>query len=157
MKAEGAEGLEEKLRALAAPLLTDLGFELVDVVLATEYGRKVLRFFIDKPGGVTIDDCAEASREISTLLDVEDPIPQRYTLEVSSPGLDRPLVKEADFVRYTGKKARIKTREPIEGRRNFKATIDGAGDGKVSVTDFDGRRFVIEIAEIDRARLEIEI
>lgn len=152
-----AEGLEERLRALAAPLLTDLGFELVDVMLATEYGRKVLRFFIDKPGGVTIDDCTEASREISTLLDVEDPIPQRYTLEVSSPGLDRPLVKEADFVRYIGKKAKIKTKEPIEGRRHFKATIDSAWDGKISVTDFDNRRFVIELTQIDRARLEIEI
>jgi ribosome maturation factor RimP len=151
------EGLEDKLRALAGPLLTDLGFELVDVVLATEYGRKVLRFFIDKPGGVTIDDCTQASRELSTLLDVEDPIPQRYTLEVSSPGLDRPLVKEKDFIRYTGKKVRIKTKEPIEGRRNFKATIDSVGDGSISVTDFDGRRFVIELAHIDRARLEIEI
>lgn len=145
------------MRALAEPLLTDLGFELVDVVFATEYGRKVLRFFIDKPGGVTIDDCTQASRELSTLLDVEDPIPQRYTLEVSSPGLDRPLVKEKDFIRYAGKKVRIKTKEPIEGRRNFKATIDSVGDGSISVTDFDGRRFVIELARIDRARLEIEI
>lgn len=151
------EGLEDKLRALAEPLLTDLGFELVDVVFATEYGRKVLRFFIDKPGGVTLDDCTQASRELSTLLDVEDPIPQRYTLEVSSPGLDRPLVKEKDFIRYAGKKVRIKTKEPIEGRRNFKATIDSVGDKSISVTDFDGRRFVIELARIDRARLEIEI
>ncbi|MBI5468377.1 MAG: ribosome maturation factor RimP [Deltaproteobacteria bacterium] len=151
------EGLEDKLRALAEPLLTDLGFELVDVAFATEYGRKVLRFFIDKPGGVTIDDCTQASRELSTLLDVQDPIPQRYTLEVSSPGLDRPLVKEKDFIRYAGKKVRIKTKEPIEGRRNFKATIDSVGDGSISVTDFDGRRFVIELARIDRARLEIEI
>ncbi len=151
------EGLEDKLRSLAEPLLTDLGFELVDVVFATEYGRKVLRFFIDKPGGVTIDDCTQASRELSTLLDVQDPIPQRYTLEVSSPGLDRPLVKEKDFIRYAGKKVKIKTKEPIEGRRNFKATIDSVGDKSISVTDFDGRRFVIELAQIDRARLEIEI
>ncbi len=142
---------------MAEPLLTDLGFELVDVVFATEYGRKVLRFFIDKPGGVTIDDCTQASRDLSTLLDVQDPIPQRYTLEVSSPGLDRPLVKEKDFIRYAGKKVKIKTKEPIEGRRNFKATIDSVGDKSISVTDFDGRRFVIELAQIDRARLEIEI
>jgi len=150
------EGLEDRLRALTGPLLTDLGFELVDVVLATEYGRQVLRFFIDKPGGVTIDDCADASREISTLLDVEDPLERRYTLEVSSPGLDRPLVKEVDFVRYIGKKAKIKIREPIDGRRNFTATIDSVGDGKVSVTDFDGKQFVLELAMISKARLEIE-
>ncbi|MBI5588016.1 MAG: ribosome maturation factor RimP [Deltaproteobacteria bacterium] len=151
------EGLEEKIRAVAGPLLADLGFELVDVVYATEHGRKVLRFFIDKPGGVTIDDCGDVSRELSTLLDVEDPIPQKYTLEVSSPGLDRPLVKEKDFVRFTGKKVKIKTKEPLEGRKNFKATIDSVEDGRVAVTDFDGKKFVIDLANIDRARLEIEI
>lgn len=151
------QGLEDRLRSLVEPLLVDLGLELVDVVLATEHGRTVLRFLIDKPNGVTIDDCTDASREISTLLDVEDPIPQRYNLEVSSPGLDRPLVKEKDFTRYIGKKAKIKTREPIEGRRNFKATIESVSGGRVYVTDFDGRRFVIEIAGIEKARLEIEI
>ena len=151
------QGLEDRLRSLVDPLLADLGLELVDVVLVTEHGRTILRFLIDKPNGVTIDDCTDASREISTLLDVEDPIPQRYNLEVSSPGLDRPLVREKDFTRYIGKKAKIKTREPIEGRRNFKATIDSVSGGRVYVTDFDGRRFTIDIAGIERARLEIEI
>lgn len=151
------EGLEEKLKALAAPVVEGLGMELVDLVYTSEHGRKVVRLFIDKPGGVTVDDCSDVSREFGTALDVEDPIPQRYVLEVSSPGLDRPLVREKDFTRYIGKRARIKSKQPIEGRRNFKAVIDGVGDGKVLVTDFDGRRFEIELTNIEKARLEIEI
>lgn len=151
------EGLEDKLKALAAPVVEGLGMELVDLVYASEHGSKVVRLFIDKPGGVTVDDCSDVSREFGTVLDVEDPIPQRYVLEVSSPGLDRPLVREKDFTRYIGKRARIKSKQPIEGRRNFKAVIDGVAEGKVLVTDFDGRRFEIELTNIEKARLEIEI
>lgn len=149
-------GIEEKIRALAEPLLAGMGMELVDLVFVTEHGRHVLRVFIDKPGGVTVDDCGDFSREFSTILDVEDPIPQRYMLEVSSPGLDRPLVKEADFKRFAGKKAKIKAKEAIEGRRNFKAVIDDVAEGKVFVTDFDGKKFEIALSNIERARLEIE-
>ncbi len=151
------EGLEEMLKALAAPVVEGLGMELVDLVYTAEHGRKVVRLFIDKPGGVTVDDCSDVSREFGTVLDVEDPIPQRYVLEVSSPGLDRPLVKEKDFIRYMGKKARIKTKEAIEGRRNFKPVIDRVEGGKVFVTDFDGLKFEIELSNIEKARLEIEL
>ena len=149
-------GIEEKVRALAEPLLADKGMELVDLVFVTEHGRHVLRIFIDKPGGVNVDDCGDFSKEFSTILDVDDPIPQRYMLEVSSPGLDRPLVKEADFKRFAGKKTKIKAKEAIEGRRNFKAVIDGVAEGKVFVTDFDGKKFEIALSNIERARLEIE-
>lgn len=151
------EGLEDKVKALAEPVLEGLGMELVDLVYTTEHGRRILRLFIDKPGGVTIDDCSDVSREFGTVLDVQDPIPQSYTLEVSSPGLDRPLVREKDFIRFTGKKARIRTREAIDGRKNFKATIDGVREGAVLVTDADGRKYVIALSSIDKARLEIEI
>ncbi|MBI5642422.1 MAG: ribosome maturation factor RimP [Deltaproteobacteria bacterium] len=150
------EGLEDKLKAIAEPVLESLGLELVDLVFTTEHGRRILRVFIDKPGGVTVDDCGGFSREFSTILDVEDPIPQRYVLEVSSPGLDRPLLSEKDFVRFTGKKAKIKAREAIDGRKNFKAVIDGVEGGKVLVTDFDGKKFEIPLSSIDRARLEVE-
>ena len=149
-------GIEEKVRALAEPLLADKGMELVDLAFVTEHGRHVLRIFIDKPGGVNVDDCGEFSKEFSTILDVDDPIPQRYMLEVSSPGLDRPLVKEADFKRFVGKKAKIKAKEAIDGRRNFKAVIDNVVEGKVFVTDFDGKKFEIALSNIERARLEIE-
>ncbi|WKZ33876.1 MAG: ribosome maturation factor RimP [Thermodesulfobacteriota bacterium] len=151
------EGVEDRIRELAGPVAEGFGLELVDVAYASEYGRRVLRIYIDKPGGITVEDCERVSRELSAILDVEDPIPQSYNLEVSSPGLDRPLKTEADFSRFRGRKARIKTREPIEGRRNFKAAIDEARDGEVLVTDFDGKKFTIAISNIDKARLEIEI
>jgi len=106
---------------------------------------------------VTVEDCERVSRELSTVLDVEDPIPQNYNLEVSSPGLDRPLKTERDFARFVGRRARIRSKEALEGRRNFKAVIDEASGGEVRVTDFDGKKFTIPLSNIDRAKLEIEI
>lgn len=151
------EGIEDRIRELARPVAEGFGLELVDVAYTSEYGRRVLRVYIDKPGGVTLEDCERVSRELGAVLDVEDPIPQSYNLEVSSPGLDRPLKTEADFARFAGKRARIRAREPVEGRRNFKAVIDEARGGEVFVTDFDGRKFAIAVANIEKARLEIEI
>lgn len=151
------EGLEDKIKTIAGPVVEGFGLELVDLRFTTGHGRWTLQVFVDKPGGVTIDDCSDVSRELSTALDVEDPIPRSYTLEVSSPGLDRPLVKERDFIRFSGKKARIRTRTDIEGRRNFKAIIDGAESGIVRITDADGRRYEIPLSNIEKANLEIEI
>jgi ribosome maturation factor RimP len=151
------EGLEDRIKGLAEPVAEGLGLELVDVVYATEYGKRILRVFIDKPGGVTIDDCSDLSRELSTVLDVEDPIPQSYTLEVSSPGLDRLLTKEKDFLRFAGKKVKIRTKEALDGRKNFKATITGVENGKVLLKDADGKTWEIMLSNIEKARLEIEI
>lgn len=151
------EGLEERIKALATPVLEGLGMELVDAEYTVEHGRRILRFYIDKPGGVTIDDCGRVSSELGTLLDVNDVMHERYSLEVSSPGLDRPLVKEKDFTRFAGRKARIRTRTDIGGRRNFRATIIGVGDGKVVIEDSDGRRFEIAVTNIEKARLVAEI
>ncbi len=92
----------EQVEQLVQPLLDDLGFELVDLEYQREQNGWVLRFFLDKEGGITLDNCAEASREISTLLDVEDLVPTAYNLEVSSPGLERPLKKLSDFKRFAG-------------------------------------------------------
>jgi len=150
------ESLDGKIRSLAQPVVEGLGMELVDVAIVTDHGRRVLRVTIDKPGGVTVDDCGDVSRELGTILDVEDPIPQSYSLEVSSPGLDRPLLSEKDFIRFSGKKARIKTREALEGRKNFKGTIDAVIEGRVRVTDFDGKVFDIPFPIIEKARLEID-
>lgn len=151
------EGVEDRIRGLAGPVAEGFGLELVDVTFTSEFGRRILRIYIDKPGGITVDDCEMVSRELSTVLDVEDPIPQSYTLEVSSPGLDRPLKTEKDFARFVGRRARIKSKEAIEGRRNFKAIIDETSNGQVSVTDFDGKKFTIAISNIEKAKLEIEI
>lgn len=151
------EGLEEKIKTIAGPVVEGLGLDLVDLKFAAGHGRWILRVFIDRPGGVTIDDCSDVSRELSTALDIEDPIPRSYTLEVSSPGLDRPLVKDKDFIRFSGKKANIRTKADVEGRRNFKATIDGVEAGILKITDADGRRYEIPLSNIEKANLEIEI
>lgn len=151
------EGLENKVRALAEGLMEGMGLELVDVSYVTEHGRRILRLFIDKPGGVTIDDCSSVSREFGTILDVQDVMPGRYTLEVSSPGLDRPLFGEKDYVRFAGKKAKITTKTAIDGRKNFKATIKGVEAGKVKVLDWDGKEFALDIPDILKARLIVEI
>ena len=149
--------LEEKVKEISEPLIRDFGMELVDVSYLHEFGRWVLRVFIDKPCGVTLDDCGSISRELGTLLDVEDIIPRSYVLEVSSPGLDRPLIKEKDFVNAAGKKINLKTKLPIEGRRNFKAVIVGVTDGKVVLKDSEGKVWEIELSNVDKARCEVEI
>ncbi len=142
--------LAEKVKELAEPVVDELGLELVDVVYATESGRRILRVIIDGPGGVTIDDCTMVSRELGTLLDVES-----YSLEVSSPGLDRPLVREKDFRNAVGKKIRLRTKEPLDGRRNFRAVLVGVGDDSVTLEDSEGRLWKIELSNIDKARLEV--
>jgi ribosome maturation factor RimP len=152
-----AELFLDKVSDIVEPAAEDFGLELVDVVFAAERGRKVLRIFVDKPGGVTIDDLSALSREISTLLDVRDAVPGSYSLEVSSPGLDRPLKKEKDFIRFTGKRAQIRTIEPIDGRKNFRAAIIGAEHGVVTIEDADSKRFSIALGNIDKANLIIEI
>jgi ribosome maturation factor RimP len=149
--------LEQRVWALAEPVIGGLGLELVDIVFVTERGRPVLRIFIDKPEGVTLDDCSRVSRELGTILDVEDIIQQSYSLEVSSPGLDRPLKRENDFFKVIGKKVAIRTKQALEGRRNFKATLDGVREGKVTITDAEGRGWEIDIENIEKARLEVVI
>ncbi len=154
MKPRG-EQIAEKARSIAEPLCEDLGIEVVDVEYTMERGNWVLRIYIDRPGGVTLDDCARVSRELGTLLDVEDIVPQSYSLEVSSPGLDRPLKREKDFLKAVGKKVRIKTIEPIDGRKNFKVVVDGVEDGTVVVKDASGKVWRIPIDNIEKARCEI--
>lgn len=149
------EQIAEKARNIAEPLCEDLGIEVVDVEYTMERGNWVLRIYIDRPGGVTLDDCARVSRELGTLLDVEDIVPQSYSLEVSSPGLDRPLKREKDFLKAVGKKVRIKTIEPIDGRKNFKVVVDGVEDGTVVVKDASGKVWRIPIDNIEKARCEI--
>ncbi len=148
--------LEDRVRALAEMFLSSLGMELVDVGYASEHGRRILRLFIDRPGGVTIDDCANVSRELGTILDVEDVMPERYVLEVSSPGLDRPLKKEKEFIRFAGKKARIRTKAPINGQRNFLAVIKGCEGGLLRIEDADGRSFALSLSDIEKASLVME-
>ena len=146
-----------RVETILGPLLDAEGFSLVDVEYKRERGGWVLRVFIDKEGGVTLDDCARVSREFGQLLDVEDIIPTSYQLEVSSPGLDRPLKKEEDFVKYSGRKVRIKTKEQVSGRRNFKGALLGCSEGKVMVKVEGSGVFTIPFSAILKANLEIEL
>ena len=147
----------KKAEAMLEPLLEAEGLSLVDLSLKWEPGGWVLRILIDKKQGVTLDDCALVSREFGQLLDVENIVPTSYRLEVSSPGLDRPLKKEADFIAYTGKRVRIKTRDPIAGRRNFKGALIGCSEGKVQVRVEGNEVFAIPLSSIIKANLEPEL
>src|SRR4030065_2802042 len=112
-------------KELAEPVVAQRGMELIDVEYMMEHGRWVLRFYIDKAGGVTVDDCGDVSEELGVILDVKDIIQSSYDLEVSSPGPDRPVTKENDFLKYAGRRGRIKKKKPIKRKGKFMATIDG--------------------------------
>jgi len=146
--------LDQELRDRIARVVESEGMELVHVEFKS--GKKsALRLLIDKPSGINHQDCKVISDQVSVLLDVEDPIPGHYVLEVSSPGLDRPLFSEADFRRFIGRRAKIRTREEVAGRRSFKGRIAAAAGGVISVMELD-RTFEIPIAGIEKANLEIE-
>jgi ribosome maturation factor RimP len=147
----------KKAEAMLEPLLEAEGLSLVDCSFTWEHGGWILRVLIDKKQGVTLDDCTLVNRELGQLLDVENIIPTSYRLEVSSPGLDRPLKKEADFIAYTGKRVRIKTRDPVSGRRNFKGDLIGCAEGKVQVRVEGNAVFVIPLSSILKANLEPEL
>ncbi len=140
----------DRLRTLVEPAVGRLGFELVDIEFIS--GQKTLRVYIDGPNGIHVDDCARVSRQISALFDVEDPIPGQYTLEVSSPGLDRPLARREDFTRFTGFQVKIKTLTPIDGRRNFQGRLGGLS-GECIVLETEETRYDLALANIEKARL----
>lgn len=141
-----------EISGLLEPSVTALGFELVSVELVGSGNDRTLRVYIDHPDGITVDDCADVSRQVSAVLDVEDPISGAYVLEVSSPGLDRPLVKPADFERFAGSLVKVRTREPVLGRKNFTGLLtEAAGDNVV--VEVDGEPYEISLANIERARL----
>ena len=149
-------GIEASLRHMLASGVAALGFELVDAELVGSSRRPTLRVYIDGPRGVTVDDCADVSRQLSAILDVENPLPGSYVLEVSSPGLDRPLVDLDDFRRFSGETVKVKLREARAGRRNFKGRLEGVS-GMCVVLEVDDtgakQRVELEFANIDRARL----
>lgn len=145
--------LRERLIALIEPLLEQLGFELVDLEYAPGRTRAVLRVFIDKPQGVGLDDCEQVSHELSALLDVEDPVPMAYTLEVSSPGLDRVLRTRAHFQRFVGARVWVELRTArAGGRRRYTGTLEALDAEGVDLI-VDGAMVRVTFEEISRARL----
>jgi ribosome maturation factor RimP len=150
------EEIVEKVRAIAAPLAAGEGLELVDVELAGAGGRTTLRLYIDRNGGVSLDDCTSVSRAVSAALDVEDPLQGAYDLEVSSPGLDRPLRTPDHFQKYAGEKVRVKAFGPIpelENRKTFVGILGGFEDGRALV-EVDGKLFRIPLEQIAKAHIE---
>lgn len=144
--------IEQRVLDLAEPLAATRGLEVVQVQYRREAGGFVLRLFLDRPGGVTIDDCGAFSREFSDLLDVEDPVPGRYALEVSSPGLDRPLARPKDFERFSGHAITLTAAAPVEGRRHFRGTLLGLADGAVRLR-VDGREYTLALSNVTKANL----
>jgi ribosome maturation factor RimP len=153
----------QQVRQVAERVAESYGLDIFDVQYRREASGMVLRVQIDRPGAgatpedsVSVDDCASVSRDLSAVLDVEDVVPNAYTLEVSSPGLDRPLRQAADYVRFAGRRAKIVMREQIDGQGYFKGRLAGVEDGAVAIETDDGRRHEVPLAVITRANLEVE-
>jgi ribosome maturation factor RimP len=141
------------LSKLFEPVVESMGYELVGVELIGAGAYGTLRVYIDRDSGVSLDDCAAISHQISGILDVEEPIKQAYDLEVSSPGIERPLFKLVDFERYAGKTARIKLAVGLLGRKNFKGELQGVADSKLVTIEVDGEVFDLPYADIAKANL----
>ena len=146
----------DRIRRLIEEIVESQGYELVDAELKGAGNNSVLRVFIDKPTGISHHDCELISEQVGTVLDVEDLIPSSYTLEVSSPGLERKLVKESDYTRFDGKLARIQTRIPLNQQKVFRGRLQGLQNGKVRLKLPNGDVLEIPLDVIREARLEFD-
>ena len=144
--------LRDTLETRLAPLVEGLGYELWELEYSPGRGNGFLRLYIDADAGITLDDCERVSRAVSEVLDAEDPIPGHYTLEVSSPGLERPLRTAEHFARFVGETVSVETVQAIEGRRRFKGALTAAGAETVEV-EVDGRRWTLLLSGIRKAHL----
>ena len=147
----------QRVWELAEPIALSAGLELVDVQYRPEGGRFVLRLLVDRPeGGVTLDALSRLSREVGDVLDAHDPVPGRYHLECSSPGLNRPLVRPVHFERALGQRVRVRTREPMQGRRQFRGRLAAVTADGVTVSEEGGGSTMIPFDAIERANVEYE-
>jgi ribosome maturation factor RimP len=160
---------EDRVQAIAERVAATSGLEVVEMELRGGGKSRMLRVFLDKPGGVTHEDCAQFSREFGTILDVEDVVPGgSYVLEVSSPGLDRKLTRAVDYERFTGSKVKLMTREPVNGNRHFEGRLESFRDGRLTLDLSEARRkhrpkndspqkLEIDLANVEKANLVPEI
>ncbi|MFT7235373.1 MAG: ribosome maturation factor RimP [Methylophagaceae bacterium] len=142
----------DQIETLVEAPIESLGYMLVGVEYIKNGGETVLRIYIDSEQGITIEDCERVSHQVSGVLEVEDPISSAYSLEVSSPGFDRPLFKQRDFERFVGAQAKIVMKLPIQGRRNFKGELHGFSDGNILI-DVDGELYDLPLTKVSKARL----
>ncbi len=152
-----------QVRAIATRVAESLGLDIFDVQFRREGGGMVLRVQVDRPGPaataeecVSVEDCAKVSRDLSAVLDVEDVVPTAYTLEVSSPGLDRPLRHADDYRRFAGRRAKVVMREAVDGQTFFKGRLDGVAEHNVLIVTDDERPHRVPLSIITRANLEVE-
>lgn len=144
------------LQKLIEPALAVLGYELVGTEYLPQGKHSLLRIYIDSTDGITLEDCERVSHQVSGLLDVEDPIQGQYTLEVSSPGMDRPLFKLEHFDRFAGKRAKLRLKLPLDGQRNFTGTLLGTRDGAVLMQTDGGEKGVVESRQLTLPLEKIE-
>ena len=153
----GSSSVEERVQAIAERVAIDHGLELVHAEVAGPDNKPIVRIFIDKPNGVTHQDCSEVSLHVGTVLDVEDFIHASYTLEVSSPGLERGLYKRQDYERFAGSLVKVRTRRPINGQRNFRGRLLGIDGDEVLIEDRTSGRVRVDFNSIAKANLELEV
>ncbi len=151
----GKTRTEDIVWEMAKPVVDFLGLELVDVEYIKEGGSWFLRIFIDKPQGITHDDCQAVSKKLGELLDERDSIPQSYILEVSSPGIERPLNKPEDFVKFRGYKIRASTFSPVEGQKEFVGELEGVEDNILSI-NVKGKKVTLPFGTVAKVRLEAD-
>lgn len=147
------ENVIRRVWELIDPLATAEGLEVVDVEFRRENRGAVLRLFLDRDGGVTLDDLTRVSRQVSDVLDVHEAVPGKYTLEVSSPGINRRLRRPDHFARFVGGQVRVRTVVPLDGRRTFLGTLSGVASGGITVAQEDGEHF-IAFEQISQANYE---
>ncbi|MCW8830155.1 MAG: ribosome maturation factor RimP [Gammaproteobacteria bacterium] len=137
---------------LFEPVVEGMGYELIEIEYHPNPKYGVLRLYIDKDSGIEVDDCSAVSRQISAILDVEDPVPGQFNLEISSPGMDRPLRRLQDFQRFAGEEVKLKTGMPFDGQRNFKGRLNGVEDDLV-IIECEDKEVRLPVTAIDKARL----
>ncbi|MCU0808203.1 MAG: ribosome maturation factor RimP [Candidatus Contendobacter sp.] len=145
------------LRRMLAAVVEAMGYELVGVEFHAHRDNALLRIYVDNENGISLDDCQRVSHQLSGVLDVEEPVTGRYTLEVSSPGLDRPLFDAAHFNRFAGSEVRIQLRELLDGRRKLVGRLLGMRDDNVAIMDSEGREWRVPLDRIEKARLVPEL
>lgn len=148
--------MTENIGRLIEPVIETLGYELLGVEYLPQGKHSLLRVYIDSEDGIGLEDCARVSRQISALLDVEDPIPGQYNLEVSSPGAERPLFTAAHFERAVGEKIRLRLALPQDGRRKFKGVLTACSDGRIELHDEDGQDYGFALADVEKANVVFE-
>lgn len=146
----------ERIREIAERVATSEGMEVVEVEFRGKGPRSLLRIFIDKPGGITHGDCEVISRQVGAILDVEDLVPTSYTLQVSSPGVERRLTRPADYLRFTGRKVRVILKEPLGGQRQLVGRLDGFENGILTLVLDRGQRTSLAYDDVERANLVFE-